>query len=124
MTETGVVEPGDAVVAPGPVRITSVRPLVGAPSGPGEEIAAATGTGHGVHVDLDRRYRALAVAERAVRVRLFGGRSVDGVITEVGTSAAPARPVVRLRSNSSRRSAWTSGSPVGRRSWAACSRAR
>jgi peptidoglycan hydrolase-like protein with peptidoglycan-binding domain len=90
--ETGVVEPGDAVVAPGPVRVASVRPLVGAAAEPGQPVAAATGTGHGVHVDLDRRYRALAAVDRAVRIQLFGGREVDGVISSVGTAAAPAQP--------------------------------
>jgi peptidoglycan hydrolase-like protein with peptidoglycan-binding domain len=90
LVETGLVEAGDAVVAPGPVRITSVPLLVGATARPGEEVASATGTGHGVHLDLDRRYRALAVVDRTVRVRLFGGREVDGVVTSVGTVAAAA----------------------------------
>lgn len=91
LPQTGAVEPGDAVVAPGPVRITSVQPLVGAATGPGETIAAGTGTGHGVHVDLDRRYRSLVVVDGRVRVQLFGGKAVDGTITTVGTAAAAAQ---------------------------------
>ena len=89
VTETGVVEAGDAVLAPGPVRITSVRPVVGAAGAPGQDIAAATGTGHGVHVDLDRRYRSLAAVDQRVRVQLFGGRAVDGVVASIGSAAAP-----------------------------------
>jgi peptidoglycan hydrolase-like protein with peptidoglycan-binding domain len=87
VSETGTVEAGDAVVAPGPVRITSVRPVVGAASRPGDEVAAATGTGHGVHVDLDRRYRSLAAVDQPVRVQLFGGRTVDGMVGSIGSTA-------------------------------------
>lgn len=91
--ETGAIEAGDAVIAPGPVRITSVRPLVGAAAGPGQEIASATGTGHGVHVDLDRRYRSLAAVDQTVRIQLFGGRAVDGVVGSIGNAAAPSSNV-------------------------------
>jgi peptidoglycan hydrolase-like protein with peptidoglycan-binding domain len=85
--ETGAVEPGDAVVAPWPVRITSVRPVLGASSAPGQEVATVTSTGHGVHVDLDRRYRSLVAADQRVRVQLFGGRAVDGVVASIGSTA-------------------------------------
>jgi peptidoglycan hydrolase-like protein with peptidoglycan-binding domain len=89
IAETGVVEAGDAVAAPWPVRITSVRPVVGATSAPGQDVAAGTSTGHGVHVDLDRRYRSLAAVDQPVRVQLFGGRAVDGVVASIGSAAAP-----------------------------------
>ena len=88
--ETGTVAAGDAVTAPGPVRVTTVRPLVGASAAPGQEIASATGTAHGVHVDLDRRYRSLAAVDQQVRIQLFGGRAVDGVVGSIGNTAAPS----------------------------------
>jgi peptidoglycan hydrolase-like protein with peptidoglycan-binding domain len=93
LPRTGAVDAGDAVLAPGPVRITEVQVVAGTTSGPGQVIAAATGTGHGVRVALDRRYRALAAVDRLVRIQLFGGRAVDGVVTFVGSAAtAPQEP--------------------------------
>jgi peptidoglycan hydrolase-like protein with peptidoglycan-binding domain len=91
VAETGLVAAGDAVVVPEPVRITSVQVLVGAVARPGEEIASASGTGHGAHVDLDRRYRSLATVDANVDIRMFGNRTVRGVITSVG-AAATANP--------------------------------
>jgi peptidoglycan hydrolase-like protein with peptidoglycan-binding domain len=88
--ETGVVQPGDAVVAPGPVRVTSVQPVVGAMARPGEPILTGTGTGHSVRVDLDRRYRSLVTVDQRVRIQLFGGRAVDGVVSSIESAATPA----------------------------------
>jgi peptidoglycan hydrolase-like protein with peptidoglycan-binding domain len=90
LPETGVVDVGAAVVAPAAVRIESVTPVVGEMLAPGSVVATATGTGHGVRVELDRRYRALAVAGGAVRVSLFGGTAVDGQVTAIGTTATEA----------------------------------
>lgn len=87
LEETGVVDAGAAVVAPGAVRIESVTPVTGEVLSPGTVVATATGTGHGVRVELDRRYRALAVVGGAVRVSLFGGTAVDGQVTAIGTTA-------------------------------------
>lgn len=87
VAETGVVDAGAAVVAPSAVRIESVTPVPGEVLDPGTVVATATGTGHGVRVELDRRYRALAVVGGAVRVSLFGGAAVDGQVTAVGTTA-------------------------------------
>jgi hypothetical protein len=42
-----------------------------------------------VHVDLDRRYRALAAVDQRVRIQLFGGRAVDGVVSAIGSTATP-----------------------------------
>lgn len=88
--ETGMVELGDVVVAPGKVRVTTVTGIVGAMARPGEAIVAGTGTGHGVQVDLDRRYRALATVDQAVQVRLFGGKTVAGVVKAIDSAANPA----------------------------------
>jgi peptidoglycan hydrolase-like protein with peptidoglycan-binding domain len=109
---TGVVDAGAAVVAPAAVRISSVEPTVGAVLAPGAVVASVTGTGHGVRVELDRRYRSLVATGAPVRILLFGGAAVDGVVTAVGTSAAAEESLPaewRAVSASSRRSAWTSG---------------
>lgn len=90
LPETGVVEQGDAVVAPAAVRISSIAPVVGTATQPGEVVAEATGTGHGVRVELDRRFRGLAAVGVPVRVQLFGGASVTGVVAAVGTAAVAA----------------------------------
>jgi len=87
LPETGVVDAGAAVVAPAAVRVEAVTPVIGEVLSPGSVVATATGTGHGVRVELDRRYRTLAVPGGAVRVSLFGGTAVDGQITAVGTTA-------------------------------------
>lgn len=87
LSETGEVDAGAAVVAPGAVRIATVTPVVGEALTPGTVVAAATGTGHGVRVELDRRYRSLAAVGAPVRVLLFGGTAVDGKVTAVGTTA-------------------------------------
>lgn len=86
--ETGTVEPGDAVVAPGSVRVTAVNDVVGAQARAGSPLATGTSTEHGVHVDLDRRYLALVTVDQRVKVQMFGGKSVDGVVRTVGSSAA------------------------------------
>jgi peptidoglycan hydrolase-like protein with peptidoglycan-binding domain len=87
VTETGTVEPGDAVVAAGRVRVTTVNGVVGTRAG--NTIASGTSTEHGVHVDLDRRYRALAKVDQQVKVQLFGGKAVNGVVRTIASTAAP-----------------------------------
>jgi peptidoglycan hydrolase-like protein with peptidoglycan-binding domain len=89
VTETGTVDPGDAVVAPGRVRVTAVDGVVGTMARSGSAIVTGTGTDHGVHVDMDRRYRALATVDQQVKVQLFGGKQVGGVVRAIATVAAP-----------------------------------
>ncbi|MET0134729.1 MAG: peptidoglycan-binding domain-containing protein [Kibdelosporangium sp.] len=88
--ETGVVEPGDAVFAAGRVRVTAVPVLLGAPARPGEAVVTGTGTENGVHVDLVRRHRALATVDQQVKIQLFGGKAVTGVVRAIDSAAAPA----------------------------------
>jgi multidrug efflux pump subunit AcrA (membrane-fusion protein) len=87
--ETGAVQPGDVVISPGRVRVTATTTVLGAAARQGEAIVTGTGTEHGVHVDLDRRYRALATMDQAVRVQLFGGKSVAGVVKAINSTATP-----------------------------------
>ncbi|MCE7001417.1 peptidoglycan-binding protein [Kibdelosporangium philippinense] len=88
LMETGMVSPGDAVVGSGPVRVVATNGLVGAMARPGDAVVTGTGTSHGVHVDLDRRHRSMAAVDQTVHVRLFGGRTVAGVVKTIAAVAS------------------------------------
>ena len=88
--ETGTLAAGDAVVAPGPVRVGTVGPLIGQAARPGEPVLTGTGTGHSAHLDLQLSYRPLVAVDQAVRVQLPNGRTVDGTVAAVGTAAEAA----------------------------------
>lgn len=83
LPQTGALEPGRIVFTPGPLRVAEHKVRVG------DEVAAAvltvTGTEHVVAADLDAKYQSLAKQGAAVTVRLPGGTSTPGVLTEVGS---------------------------------------
>jgi peptidoglycan hydrolase-like protein with peptidoglycan-binding domain len=84
---TGRIEPGDAVVAPGPLRVVAVRPLVGQPTAPGEVVLTGTGTAAGVQLQVQLANRAYLRPNQDVQVRLPGGRSVPGRVASIGGAA-------------------------------------
>ncbi len=84
---TGVVEPGDAVVAPGAVRVRSAAVAVGETVAPGGPVATATSTRRGVLVDLAVGKASYAVVGAPVTVTLPTGATVAGTVTRVGTEA-------------------------------------
>lgn len=87
--ETGTVSPGDALVEPGSVRVTETRGIIGAPAE--GELLALSGTERVVTVAMPVAQQQLAREGAAVRVRLPGGTTTDGKVTDVGTVAdAPA----------------------------------
>jgi peptidoglycan hydrolase-like protein with peptidoglycan-binding domain len=90
VVETGAVLAGDAVVAPGPVRVSAVNPLIGQAAQPGQPVLTGTGTAHSVHVDLQLSYRSLVSADQSVRVMLPNGRTADGTVSSVGAATAQA----------------------------------
>ncbi|MEU6976680.1 peptidoglycan-binding domain-containing protein [Streptomyces sp. NPDC046371] len=82
---TGKVAPGDVLVEPGPVRVTEIPGIVGAPAeGP---LLRLTGTRRVVTVDMPVGRQQLAGRGAAVRVRLPGGKETDGKVSRVGTVA-------------------------------------
>jgi peptidoglycan hydrolase-like protein with peptidoglycan-binding domain len=87
VTETGAVEPGDAVFLPGPRRIGQLAVAVGSQLQPGQEVMQLTGTTPAVTIDLDARRQELTTAGDAVRIELPSGRIVRGTITSVGKVA-------------------------------------
>ncbi len=87
VTQSGVVNPGEAVFLPGPLRVSQVKVQVGAAAQTGQEIIDGTSPDHVVNVNLDARQQTLVQAGAAVSVALPNGTNVKGTITDVGTVA-------------------------------------
>jgi Putative peptidoglycan binding domain len=83
--QTGVVAPGDAVVAPGAVRVSAHPAPVGSPAG--GPVLEVTGTTRLVSVDLDAAKQSLIGAGEAVEVVLPDNTTTTGTITSVGSVA-------------------------------------
>ncbi|MFE7568817.1 peptidoglycan-binding protein [Streptomyces sp. NPDC057539] len=81
--ETGIVRPGDAVVAPGARRVAELRTSPGAVAG--GEVLTWTGIERIVSMDLDPRHEALVKEGLRVTVRLPDGGTVVGEVTDIGT---------------------------------------
>jgi multidrug efflux pump subunit AcrA (membrane-fusion protein) len=85
--QTGVVNPGDAVVLPVPLLVSQVKVAAGASAQTGAEIIDGTSTTPVVTVALDARDQTLARAGETVDVQLPNNQDVKGTITSVGTVA-------------------------------------
>jgi peptidoglycan hydrolase-like protein with peptidoglycan-binding domain len=81
--ETGVVKPGDAVVASGPRRVAELTGAPGAAASRG--LLKWTGTTRVVTVDLDTDYADLVKPGTTATVRLPDGASVAARVTDIGT---------------------------------------
>jgi peptidoglycan hydrolase-like protein with peptidoglycan-binding domain len=84
---TGVVEPGRALMAAGPIRVAEQRASVGGQTAPGQTVLTWTGTTRVVSVDLDVEDLRLAREGAKVTVELPGDGSVKGTISSVGKVA-------------------------------------
>ncbi|NGN68300.1 HlyD family efflux transporter periplasmic adaptor subunit [Streptomyces sp. A7024] len=91
LTETGAVELGRVVFAPGQVRIDSVAGAAGEAASPGQKVLSYTGTAKAVTVELDTDDQRLAKKGAEVEVRLPDGRTVTGKIAKVSTVLEPGR---------------------------------
>lgn len=85
LPQTGRVDPSAVAVQPGAVRVTAVKATIGAPAQ--GEVAAVSGTGRLVDVQLPVDKQNLARKGDKVTVRLPDGKTTTGTITEVGTVA-------------------------------------
>jgi len=89
LPESGTIELGQVVFAPGPIRIAAqtaqVGGMLGGPGQGGGPVLSYTSTTRQVTVDLDVADQALAVKGRAVTVTLPAGGTVQGRISEVAT---------------------------------------
>src|SRR6266536_334760 len=89
LPETGMVNVGQVLFTPGPVRIAAhsarVGDAIGREGAGGAAVLSYTGTSRLVTVELEVADLALAVKDRAVTVTVPGRRPVTGRISEVGT---------------------------------------
>jgi peptidoglycan hydrolase-like protein with peptidoglycan-binding domain len=82
---TGVVRPGDVVIAPGTLRVSAVSGVLGsAAQGP---VLTATDTVRRVTVNLPATRQELAKVGGEVRIQLPGRKSTTGRISSIGTLA-------------------------------------
>ncbi|MEV3979457.1 peptidoglycan-binding protein [Nonomuraea sp. NPDC049758] len=101
LDETGVVELGRVVFAPGKVRVESLEAEQGQPTGPGQKILTYTGTKKVVTAELAAEDQRMARKGTKVSVTMPDGKDVAGRITEVATIIDPgdgqnADPETRL----------------------------
>jgi peptidoglycan hydrolase-like protein with peptidoglycan-binding domain len=85
LAPTGTLDPEQAVVLPGPLRISSVSVTLGAPATPGAPIAQATSTARRVEVDLEPSQAGGVKVGDRVSITLPDNRSTPGVVTRIGT---------------------------------------
>ncbi|MFF0265177.1 peptidoglycan-binding protein [Kribbella sp. NPDC004536] len=90
LDETGVVELGSVLFAPGHIRVDSVQAEEGSPLAPNQPVLNFTGTTRAVTVRLDAADQRLAVMGAAVSVALPDGKTVAGKIQKVSTVVIPA----------------------------------
>ncbi|MEU9900567.1 peptidoglycan-binding protein [Streptomyces phaeochromogenes] len=85
VTRTGVVGLDSVIVQPGPIRVTELKAVPGAPAG--GVLLTATGTERVVTVQLAVSDQKLAKKGAEVQVTLPGGKKAKGRIASVGTVA-------------------------------------
>jgi len=90
LDETGVVELGSVLFAPGHIRVDSVEAQEGSPIGPNQNVLTYTGTRKAVTVQLDAADQRLAKTSAQVTVTLPDGKTVPGRVEKVSTVIIPA----------------------------------
>jgi peptidoglycan hydrolase-like protein with peptidoglycan-binding domain len=119
--QTGRIEVGAVVFAPGAVRVASRSATVGSQVGPGSPMMQVTGTARLVSVQLDAVRQALATVGAKVRVTLPDASTSAGTILEVGTVAtrdadagadAPATITVKISLDDPARAGTLDQAPV------------
>ncbi|MGW2740983.1 efflux RND transporter periplasmic adaptor subunit [Streptomyces sp. NPDC001450] len=91
LPQTGTVAPGDVVLEPTAIRVTSVTATLGERAE--GKILEASGTERVVTVDLPATRTGLARKGAPVQVRLPGGKTVPGHVRSIGTVAkSPGGP--------------------------------
>jgi peptidoglycan hydrolase-like protein with peptidoglycan-binding domain len=85
LAKTGSLDPNQAVVLPGPLRISSVSATLGTPAQAGAAIAEATSTARRVEVDLEpSQAEGVKVGDRA-SITLPNNRTTPGIVGRIGT---------------------------------------
>ena len=90
LDETGVLQPGAVVFEPGPVRVTTVTPIVGSAVQPGP-VLTFTSTKRQVTIQLDAAQQSEVKVGDPVTITLPDNTTTPGRVTAVGSVAtAPA----------------------------------
>ncbi|TYB67927.1 HlyD family efflux transporter periplasmic adaptor subunit [Nonomuraea sp. PA05] len=89
LEETGVVELGRVVFAPGKVRVESLETEEGQPAQPGQKVLTYTGTAKVITVQLEAEDQRMAKKGAKVEVTLPDGKTANGKVTEVATVIVP-----------------------------------
>jgi hypothetical protein len=87
VTESGTLSLGQAVFAPGALRVTAVSAILGAPAQPGQPLLSATSTTRQVSIALDVAQQSDVAIGDKVTITLPNDRTTPGVISSVGTVA-------------------------------------
>lgn len=90
LDETGVVELGRVVFAPGAVRVDAVEAAEGSAASPGKPVLTYTGTDKAVTAELEASDRRMAEEGAAVEVTLPDDEEIKGKVDEVATVIEPA----------------------------------
>ncbi len=90
LEETGAVELGRVVFAPGDVRVDSVAAGAGQPVRPGDTVLTYSGTAKAVTVELAAADQRVATKGAAVEVTLPDGTTTAGKVARVSTVIEPA----------------------------------
>jgi len=85
LDETGRVELGRVVFAPGAIRVDSVKASLGGQISPGQDVLTYTGTSRVITVQVGIGDQRLAKQGTTVSVKLPDGKQVDGTIQRVYT---------------------------------------
>jgi membrane fusion protein, multidrug efflux system len=90
LPQTGVVELGRVVFAPGEIQVAAHKAEVGDAAQPGQSPLTYTGTAPAVTVSLDLDEARLAMKGAKVKVTLPNGKTTEGTIAKVATVIEPA----------------------------------
>jgi hypothetical protein len=85
VTKTGSVQPGDVVVQPGAIRVTSLKAVLGGQAA--GNVLTATSTERQVTVNVPVSQQEIAKQGAEVHISLPGGKTTTGHIFSVGTVA-------------------------------------
>jgi multidrug efflux system membrane fusion protein len=85
LTQTGQVEQGRVLFAPGAIRVDTITAGVNQSTGDGQEVLQYTGTGRQITVTLEVSKQRLARKGVAVQVQLPDGKTVAGRVERVYT---------------------------------------
>ncbi len=88
--DDGIVEPGEIMFLPDPIRVAGVTAGVGSSVNPGSPVLSVTGEEMLVTLDLPAADQDLLEAGDALTVELLDGTMVDAVVDEVATVATVA----------------------------------